>query len=149
MLSRMRLKPQTYALTAVTHQRRTLFQRAFMAELFLATIFRYRDAGKFKLHGFVAMPDHVHILLTPAPDQTIERCAQLIKGGFSFSARKYCAGEIWQDSYHAHRVVDHEDFRNQLLYIANNPLRRRFTDFPYVHTHRAYASSLDIPPTFD
>ena len=84
----MRLNPQTYALTAVTHQRRSLFQRTTTAELFIATLFRYRDAGKFQLHAFVVMPDHVHILLTPAPDIAIERCAQLIKGGFSFAVRK-------------------------------------------------------------
>ena len=84
----MRLKPQTYALTALTHQRRRIFQRTTNAELFIATLFRYRDSGKFHLHAFAVMPDHVHVLLTPAPDQTIDRCAQLIKGGFfSPSAR--------------------------------------------------------------
>src|ERR1035441_7801477 len=89
----MRLKPQTYALTAVTHQRRRLFQRSATAELFIATLFRYRDAGKFQLHAFVVMPDHAHVLLTPGPDIAIERCAQLVKGGFSFAVRKDFSGE--------------------------------------------------------
>ena len=69
----MRLKPQTYALTVLTSQRRRVFQRTLIAELFIDTLFRYRDAGKFKLHAFAIMPDHAHILLTPASDQTIER----------------------------------------------------------------------------
>jgi putative transposase len=83
----MRLKPQTYVLTAVTHQCRRVFQQTTIAELFIATLFRYRDSGKFQLHAFVVMPDHVHVLLTPAPDMAIERAAQLIKGGFSFAVR--------------------------------------------------------------
>jgi putative transposase len=91
----MRLKPQTYALTAVCHQRRRVFQRDATAELLIATLFRYRDQNKFQLHAFVVMPDHTHILLTPAPDIAIERCAQLIKGGFSFAIRKDHPGEIW------------------------------------------------------
>ena len=44
------------------------------------------------------MPDHIHVLLTPAADQTVEGCAQLIKGGFSFAVRKEYAGEIWQEA---------------------------------------------------
>ena len=142
----MRLKSQTYALTSVTHQRRNVFQRTTIAELFITTLFRYRDAGKFQLHGFVVMPDHVHILLTPAPDQTIERCAQLIKGGFSFAVRKEYAGEIWQESYHAHRVIDEEDLRNQVLYIVNNPIEERYIDYPHIHTAMSYAERLDPLP---
>jgi putative transposase len=142
----MRLKPQTYALTAVAHQRRHIFQRTTIAELLITTPFRYRDTGKFLLHGFVVMPDHIHVLLTPASDQTIERCAQLIKGGFSFAVRKEFAGEIWQEGYHAHRVIDYEDLRNQLLYIVNNPIEERYIGYPHIHTAEDYAGRLDAPP---
>lgn len=142
----IRLKPQTYALTAVAHQRRRLFQRDVLAELFITTLFRYRDSGKFKLHAFVVMPDHIHILLTPSPDETIERCAQLLKGGFSFAARKEIPGEIWQDGYHAHRIVDPSDLQNQMLYIANNPAKRSHVNYPHLYTAPAYASRIDPPP---
>ncbi len=39
----MRLNPQTYALTAVCHERRRIFQRTANAELLIATILRHRD----------------------------------------------------------------------------------------------------------
>jgi putative transposase len=29
------------------------------------------------------MPDHVHLLLTPGADMTLERVMQLVKGGYS------------------------------------------------------------------
>lgn len=140
----MRLKPQTYALTAVTYQRRRLFQRAETAELLITTLFRYRDAGKFLLHAFVVMPDHIHVLLTPAPDMAVERCAQLIKGGFSFAARKSVSGEIWQEGYHAHRITDDEDLRNQTSYILNNPARKRLESYPWVSSSSAYAHLMDV-----
>jgi len=142
----MRLKPQTYALTSVAHQRRRIFQRDAIAELFIATLFRYRDAGKFQLHAFVVMPDHVHILLTPAPDLAIERCAQLIKGGFSFAVRKEFAGEVWQEGYHAHRVVDSDDLRSQLSYILNNPEKDNLPEYAHIHAATAYASRVDPLP---
>ena len=142
----MRLKPQTYALTTVAHRRRHVFQRDAIAELFIATLFRYRDAGKFHLHAFVVMPDHVHILLTPGPEQSIERCTQLIKGGFSFAVRKEFAGEVWQEGYHAHRVTDNGDLRNQILYIVNNPVEERLAEYPHIHTTAAYMSRIDPQP---
>lgn len=92
MLSFMR--PETYALTAVAYQRHRLFQVTANAEFLLATLFRYRDQSRFLLHGFAIMPEHIHVLLTPA--ETIERAAQLIKGGYSFAMRKQRPGEIWQ-----------------------------------------------------
>jgi putative transposase len=143
----MRLKPQTYALTAITHGRRSLFQRPVIAEIMIDTLFRYRDAGRFQLHAFVVMPDHIHVLLAPAPDLAIERCAQLIKGGFSFTVRKQFSGEVWQPGYHAHRITDAEDLHNQTLYIANNPMRKHLNAYPYLHT--AFSNRLDPPPTLE
>jgi hypothetical protein len=37
---------------------------------------------------FVLMPDHFHLLITPAYEVTLERAMQLIKGGFSHAAGK-------------------------------------------------------------
>ncbi|MCU1321160.1 MAG: transposase IS200-family protein [Acidobacteriaceae bacterium] len=138
---RVRINPETFAITAVTYQRYRLFQRTSNAELLLATLFRYREQGRFQLHGFVVMPDHIHVLITPAHDHTIERCIQFIKGGFSFAIRKDFPGEVWQNDYHAHRVTSPEDYRAQLLYIANNPTRKNLLDYPHIHTK--YPTQLD------
>ena len=113
----------------MTFQRRALFLRTANAELLVNTIFRYRDQGRFLLHAFAVMPEHLHVLLTPGPGQTVERCVQCIKGGFSFSVRMQFAGEVWQAGFHEHRIRDAEDFRNQIVYVARNPDRRRLIDY--------------------
>ena len=104
------MRPETYALTAVAYERRRVFQRTANAELLIATMFRYRDQSRFLLHGFVVMPELIHVLMTPA--QTIERTAQLIKGGYSFAVRKQFPGEVWQPGYFAHRITSAEDLRS-------------------------------------
>lgn len=128
----MRLVPQTYALTAICFQRLRVFQRTVNAELMVTPVLSYRDEGRFLLHGFVVMPDHVHLLATPS--ESIEKTAQLVKGGFSFAVRKQYFGEVGQTSYFAHRVTDENDFAAQLGYIANNPRRKGYEDYPHVHT---------------
>jgi putative transposase len=71
MLEGMKLAPQelrTYFVTTVTANRRRLFQVSEAADLMLEVLQHYRKQNKFALHGFVIMPDHLHLLLTPAFD---------------------------------------------------------------------------------
>lgn len=136
----------TYALTTSTYQRRAIFQRPVLAELLTEILFRYRDQGRYLLHGFAVMPEHLHALLTPVSGQTIERCAQCIKGGFSFQVRKQFHGEIWQPGFHEHRIRDHQDFANQIAYIAANPERRHLENHPYAHT--LFLDRVDPMPAF-
>ncbi len=65
--------PGTYFLTFSTWQRRQLFVVEAYARLFLKTLYHYRREGRYALHAFVLMTDHIHLLLTPAQDVTIER----------------------------------------------------------------------------
>ena len=96
------------------------------ARLFLKTIYGYRRQGRFELHAFVLMPEHVHLLLTPAPGVTLERAIQFIKGGYShaLTAELGRMGEAWQRGFTDHRVRDSSDFDNHLGYIHENPVKR-------------------------
>jgi putative transposase len=134
----------TYAITTTTDQRRSLFQRTTMAELMVDTLLHYRDQGRYRLHGFVVMPEHLHVLLTPSANQTIERCVQCIKGGFSHAVREQFEGKVWQESFHQHRICDGRDFLNQMEYIAANPTKRGLQDYEYVHTR--FLDRVDSPP---
>ena len=72
------------------------------------------------------MPEHAHILLTPAPEITLERAMQLIKGGSSYALTKELGrkGEVWQRGFTDHRIRDAEDFENHREYIFQNPVER-------------------------
>ena len=136
----------TYAISVSTFLQHPHFGKIVHADLFLQTLWRYRDQRKFLLHGFAVMPDHVHLLITPT-DTSLAKCVQLIKGGYSFAARTQTQKEIWHSGYHEHRVRDLADFINQLHYIANNPPAAGISrGYLYVHTHPQHASSVDPCP---
>jgi len=61
------------------------------------------------------MPDHVHALLTPAREVSLERAVQFIKGGFSFRLKSQMP--VWQPSFTNHRVRDLEDIESHQQYI--------------------------------
>jgi putative transposase len=123
--------PGMYFVTFSTFQRRSLFAVESYARLFLKTLYAYRRQGKFELHAFVLMPDHVHLLLTPAPDITLERAMQLIKGGYSHAVGvEISRREIWQKGFTDHRIRDAQDFAGHRLYIHHHPVMGKLVASP-------------------
>jgi putative transposase len=117
--------PGTYFVTFLTWQRRQLFVVDNYARLFLRTLYGYRKQGSFQLHAFVLMPEHVHLLLTPRHDVTLERALQLTKGGYSRAfGLEFGPKEIWQRGFTDHRIRDAEDYEKHRVYIHQNPVKR-------------------------
>ena len=148
----MRRAPQqirTFFVTAVTWQRRSLFKSEPMARLFLETLLRYRDQGRFQLHELVLMPDHFHALITPANEVSLEKAVQLIKGGFSFRAKRELGSnlEIWQEGFTEHRVKGAEDFERHAIYIRDNPVRARLVERASEYPYGSAARGVELDPT--
>jgi putative transposase len=128
---------RTFFVTGATWGRRPIFRAQPLALLFVDTLKHYRDQGRFLLHEFVLMPDHFHLLLTPAPDISLEKALQYLKGGFSFRVKRELGSnvEIWQTGYTEHRVRDWEDFEQHATYIRENPvpahLAENASGYPY------------------
>jgi putative transposase len=134
---------RTFFATSKTSQGLPLFQTERNATLLIEVLRSYVTAGKFRLHDFVIMPDHLHLLMTVGADMTIEKAMQLIKGGFSYRLRKECGylGEVWQRGFSEQRVADRQSFLQHREYIAGNPVRAGLVDspeqFPYCFTYLA------------
>lgn len=147
---RLVLDSRTWFITAKTWQGTALFQMAASAQLFLEVLYTYRTQEKLKLHEFVVMPNHIHLMLTPAPDVTLAQAIQFVKGGFSrryglqFSARR----EIWQRGYVDHRIRDAADYVRHRDYIHMNPVQAYLAPSPeaYCYSSAHPGSLLDPAP---
>ena len=138
----MQFAPQetrTYLVTAVTAERRSVFQVTAAAELFERNLLDYRNQGKFLLHAFVIMPEHFHALITPAPKVSLEKAMQFIKGGFSFRLKS--KHDVWMRSFNESQILTTEKFKNCVRYIEANPVRRGLVtvqlDYPFSSAGRA------------
>ena len=96
-----------------------------MATLLIEVLRAYTLAEKFKVHDFVVMPDHLHLLLTVDGEMTIEKAMQLVKGNFSFRAGKEIGirDEIWQRGFSDVRITNEGSFRAHQEYIWDNPVK--------------------------
>src|SRR6266704_4451426 len=124
-----------YFITASNAKRLPLFRKEPMARLFVEVLFHYREHKNYLLHEFVLMPDHFHLLISPT--LSLGRSLQLIKGGFSYRAKRELAfaGEIWERSFYDRRVREAEDYYNFKQYIRQNPIKQglvaALADYPY------------------
>ena len=126
-----------FFVTTVCWRRMPYFKDARKAELMMDVLEHYQRQGKYALHEFVVMPDHLHVLIAPAEDLSLERAVQLIKGGFSYRVgqleRK--RGLVWQESFTNHRIRNEEDYKGHAMYIRMNPVKaglvERAEDYSY------------------
>ncbi len=122
---------------------RALLQSDRNATLFIDILRSHVAAKRFKVHDFVVMPDHVHLLMTVNGDMSIEKAVQFIKGGFSYRLKKETGytGEVWQKGFSEVRVNDEDSFAKHREYIAQNPVKRGLVstpeEFPHCYTYLA------------
>jgi putative transposase len=135
---------RTFFVTTITRGRRSQFQVERNVLLLLDVFRSDRQKGSYLLHAFVVMPDHLHLLLTPAPSISLEKSMQYIKGGFSF--RLQCKGEFWQRSFTDHRIVNSKDYRNHLLYIVDNPGRAGLSASRELYPYSSVSRQAEVDP---
>ncbi len=125
----IRRSDQTCFVSLLTAGGLPLFRNERWAIAFLNTLERY--SREYALHDFVVMPDQVHLLLSP--HCPLERVVQLIKGGYSFNARRAFEwkGDIWQAGFSDHRILDEADWHSHIAYIEKKLASLRTADYRF------------------
>jgi putative transposase len=136
---------QTYFVTSDTWERRPIFNLESWARLFFKTLLFHRSES-YLLHEFVLMPDHFHLLISPLI--ALERAVQLIKGGFSFRAKKELESnmEIWRRGFVDHRVRDFEDYDKHVHYIHLTPVKKHLCTSPQEYRYSSAYPGWKLEP---
>ena len=133
-LPRIQEEGKTFFVTFCTKDARVLEAEARSVVLDCC---RYVHGRTALLHGVVVMPDHVHLILTPLPDENgqawrLERILQGIKG---VSVRKvnlllHREGPLWLGESFDHMLRTEESAEARVEYIAHNPVRKGLAKTP-------------------
>ncbi|PZM86161.1 MAG: transposase [Candidatus Melainabacteria bacterium] len=83
------------------------------------------DEQRYKLHAWVIMPNHVHVLLTPKKEHSIASIVHSWKSFTSNRANKILgrSGAFWQREYFDRKIRNDKHFEDALNYIHNNPVK--------------------------
>jgi len=137
-----------YFITAKTWQGRKLFQKDTWAGILIETIMDYRQQGRYRLHAFVVMPDHLHVLLTPAQESSLEKAVQFIKGGSSHRIGKAFQTKfpVWQTGFNEHWIRSQEDYETRKRYIEFNPIKACLAPTPMEYPYSSANGNFDLDP---
>jgi putative transposase len=111
---------------------RSKFAAGVAANIVVNQILSCRDRGFYKLHAFVLMPDHLHVLLTPGDTTTVEKAMQMIKSGSAhrIGLERPQKFPIWHAGFHDRWMRDAEEFRASKSYIEQNPVEAKLIERP-------------------
>ena len=113
--------------------------------LILTTLTKQRQRGDFFLFGFVVMPTHLHLLLSPHNKNLIEIMRELkSKTGFEIARGRRLYGPIWRERYFDTIIRRVRNFWQKLEYIHRNPVEAGLVKNPedwQWSSHRHYAKN--------
>jgi len=127
-------------------------------ELVVKHMDQARQKHRFKLLGYVIMPEHVHLVLLPKEDMKLGPLIGEIK---SLVAREYFAlasaddsrrHVFWQKRCYDHNCRTPESVKEKIVYCHNNPVRRGLVAEPGEYrwsSHNWYIGGEDVPLLMD
>ena len=144
---RGRTSQSSYFVTASVLEKKSLFQVEKIVRLFIEVLLQYRTEGKYRLHEFVVMPDHFHVIVTPR-QITLERAMGLMKGGFSFQLNNNLKvkRDIWQPSFMDRRIRDSLEYQKFKDYIWQNPVKRFLAKSPEEYPYSSANPCFTLDP---
>lgn len=122
---RIYLDGAIYFITTVTHKRFPYFQELLLCELFVHDLRFAESIRHFVLHGYVVLPDHVHLLIEPQGEFNISTIMHNIKRNFSHNAN------IVMGFIDLENNLSPNEGEDDYLRLRNRHLQK--TEEPYYH----------------
>jgi putative transposase len=121
----------------------------------LTFIKKAKEKYPFQLLNFCIMDNHIHLLIKPAPGQSLSKIMQWIKGNFARYWNKVHnkqGGHLWGKRFFSKIINDVRYFLRVFNYIDKNPERAGIVEWAedwefgglYHHRHRRM-DVVDIP----
>lgn len=127
---------RAYLLTAVTLERKPVFNDWQLARLLIAEMRHAHESKTVESLAWVVMPDHLHWLIELG-DTPMKALMQRIKSRSAIAINKSSDlynGKLWQRGFHDRALRREEDMQAIARYIVANPLRaglvKRIGDYP-------------------
>jgi REP element-mobilizing transposase RayT len=87
---------------------------------------------QLRIHEWVIMPNHVHLLAAPQPNYQLSKALHSLKSYTSHMANEILGrtGRFWTPESHDRFIRDETHFQNATRYIHNNPVKAGLCEKP-------------------
>ena len=130
------------------NNRQEVFRDAADCERYLGLLAELAPAHNVAVHAFVLMPNHVHLLLTPADRQAISRMMQALGRRYVrwFNRRHARTGTLWEGRFRASVVESERYLFACSRYIEMNPVRAGLVTDPAEYRWSSFAHHVGLRP---
>lgn len=97
--------------------------------------FKYFDGIRYRLFAWCVMPNHAHVVFSPAPapGNLSSELIPILHSWKSYTAHKANkilgrSGSFWQEEYYDHRIRNEEEFWFYVRYTLNNPVAAKLCE---------------------
>ncbi|HEY0866962.1 MAG TPA: transposase, partial [Fimbriimonas sp.] len=94
----------------------------------------YFNGERYTLHAWCVMPNHVHVVVQPAPGHSLDQITHSWKSFTSHEINKLLgrSGGLWQEESYDHLIRDASDYLSQVKYVLENPKRAKLVGWKWV-----------------
>jgi len=126
------------------YRRQPLLGTAALRDLLLTILEEVRRKYRFVVHGYVVMPEHVHLLITEPEGGDPSVVMKVVKQAFTRRAEKrhrrqseaqgqlweLATDHVWQKRFYDFNVWSERKRIEKLRYMHRNPVKRRLVEQP-------------------
>jgi putative transposase len=125
-----------YFITIRTKDCRPYFKKSEVVNGLINLLLEAAKAERFDLLAYCFMPDHLHLLVSGADDNSnLKKFISLFKQKSGYWFKKNYNKNLWHISYYDHILRKEESIQGVALYILENPVRKGlasdFGEYPF------------------
>lgn len=146
---RMRSNTGFYHVMLRGNERKNIFINDGDKLRFIETVYEKKQEGKFYLHSFCLMNNHVHLMLSEGQEDISQVMKRITVSYVRYFNNKYKrVGHLFQDRFKS-QVVEKESYVLSLVrYIHQNPVKAGIVRNPADYRWSSYHSYLDKDNSF-
>lgn len=134
---RVSLPNQIYLIAVCCNNREKIFSDFNAARVMSSILHKVLKEQQSKILAWVVMPDHMHLALQLAEDETLAKTMNRINSCSAIAVNKALNrhSKLWQGAYHDHALRDEGQLFTAIRYLISNPIRaglaEKLGDYPY------------------
>lgn len=107
-------------------------RKAEIAKL-VARSFTHFNNVRYRLHAWCIMPNHVHVIVEPIPDNDLSKIIHSWKSYTAHKANKILdlTGAFWRQDAYNHIIRSRKEYFFQIQYVWENPEKARLQNWTW------------------
>jgi putative transposase len=144
-LQRLTLTGQPHHVIQRGNNREPVFFANDDYQTYLELLKEYADVFRCRIHAYVLMTNHVHLLVTPESENGLSRLMQFVGRRYVRYINKTYkrTGTLWEGRFKSSMIESEEYLLTCMRYIELNPVRARMVRKPDKYSWSSYGVNAD------